>query len=55
MSNRTGKTRKEKAPNPKLPTGSQANTPPSLTRSARNAIIDEDVKHALEELWRYEP
>ena len=55
MSTRSGRTRKEKAPNPKLPRGSQANAPPSLTRAERKAIIDEDVKHVLEELWAYEP
>ena len=49
------RTRKEKAPNPRSPTGSQAIAPTPLTRAERKAIIDEDAKHALEELWGYEP
>ena len=49
------RSRKEKAPNPRSPTGSQAIVPTPLTRAERKAIIDEDVKHVLEELWGYEP
>ena len=38
-----------------IPTPTQPVAPPSLTRAERKAIIDEDVKHVLEELWGYEP
>ena len=47
--------RKGKGFNPRLPTGPQPVVPPSLTRAERKAIIDEDVKHVLEELWNYKP
>ena len=33
----------------------QPPAPPSLSRAQRKAIIKEDVKHVLEELWGYEP
>ena len=54
MSTRS-KSRKEKASNPRLPTGSQANAPPSFTRAERKAMIEEDANCILEELWGYEP
>ena len=41
---------KGKGSNERLPTGPQPVVPPSLTRAERKAIIDEDAKHALEEL-----
>ena len=49
------RSRKGKGSNPRLPTGPQPVAPPSLTRAERKAIIDEDAKHVLEELWGYEP